>query len=73
MIPCKFQIDATGTGVLIYSADRMTVHAQSFDPEFVGTIAAALDIDPLEKKYAMAEISETGEISIGDEIPEQAF
>lgn len=73
MVPCKFQIDATGSGVLIYSKDRKTVNAQSFDPEFVGIISDTLGLMPLTKKYAMAEINSAGEIAIGEELPPQPF
>ena len=73
MTPCKFQMDATGESIFIYSEDRETVHAQSFDPEFVGIISEALGMMPLTKKYAMAEINDAGEIAIGDELSPQPF
>lgn len=73
MTPCKFQLDATGQGVLVYSRDRKKVHAQTFNPSLVSRIVKLYGLTPLSKCYALARVNPDGELFLGAKLKTQTW
>ena len=73
MVPCKFQLDATGTAILIYSKDRKTVHMEAEEGEIADDIAATLGLEPLGRAFAFAHQMPNGNILIGEGCSEEDF
>ena len=74
MTPCKFQTDWDGTaGVLIYSEDGKAVNVIAQGPE-AEKIRKSLSIpNRLGKAFAMADLTDDGQIVLGDQLPDQGW
>lgn len=66
---CKFQVDQTGTSVLVYDETRSFMF-QANNPDHVARIRVALNLGPLQKAYAMASVDAHGQLMIGARIAE---
>lgn len=74
LMPCKFQTSSTGTGkVLIYSEDRKSVYAIA-EGDQADVICETLSMPKkFGKCFAMASINSSGQIAIGDVLPDQGW
>lgn len=69
----KFQLDATGTEVLIYNEERTDFLVAS-NPDYVKIIRKAVRLKrPMQKAYAEAQVGQDGRIEIGKTVGGQIW
>ncbi len=67
----KFQRDISGGEVLVYNEDRSTFIPLS--GSFAKTVYEALNLEPLSKCFAIAEIDGEGQLLVGNIYPDQSW